>query len=86
MFRTKHSIGFGDYDSGRFRPGDAVFALDGLRTPLILRRLGDNKYKIVTYCYVMGALEYDEWKSAGGKGPWGELPEPMERTRMIDIY
>ena len=65
-----------------------VFALDGARSPFILRKQAENQYKIVTACYLMGALQYATLRKKNIKGPWGEFPESPsdeERTRMIEI-
>jgi hypothetical protein len=89
VFRTEHSMGFADYDPTSWTKGDVVVALDGAHAPMILQSLGGNRYRIKCDCYLMAALEYDSWKEAGGRGPWGELPDPVpeeEHTRLIDLY
>jgi hypothetical protein len=87
VFRTKHSLGFGDYGESIWREGDVVCAIDGMRNPAILRPLSEGKYCIVCECYLMAALEYGAWKESGGRGPWGELPDSTERvSREIELY
>lgn len=89
VFRTKHSMGFADYSPTSWTKGDVIVALDGAHAPMILQSLGGNRYRIKCDCYLMAALEYDSWKEAGGRGPWGELPDPVpeeEHTRLIDLY
>lgn len=65
-----------------------IFALDGARCPFILRKRGVDQYTIVTACYLMGALQYDDLSKEGARGPWGAypaLPAMLERSRMIEI-
>lgn len=89
LFRTEHSLGFAaNYGSSQWMRGDVVVALDGARAPFILHR-SEGRYRIASDCYLMAALEYDEWKQKGGRGPWGELPDPVpeeQRSLMIEIY
>ena len=65
-----------------------IFALDGAQCPFILRKQGGDQYTIVTACYLMGALQYDDLRKKGTVGPWGTypaLPTMLERSRMIEI-
>ncbi|KAJ4295575.1 hypothetical protein N0V90_007588 [Kalmusia sp. IMI 367209] len=89
VFRTQHSLGFAIYNPKIHVEGDVVVALDGARAPFIMRKIEEGKYRIVCDCYLMAAFEYDGWKQAGGRGPWGELPDPLpdeQRTKMIEIF
>lgn len=65
-----------------------VYAIDGARSPFILRSRAKNQYSIVTACYLMGALEYESLRREGTLGPWGPypiLPTNLERSRIIEI-
>ena len=56
LFHTHYSVGFCRV---HFRAGDVVFAVDGLSTPLILRKVGQQQYEIIGGCYLWAALELD---------------------------
>ena len=65
-----------------------IYALDGARSPFILRSRGNNQYSIIAACYLMGALEYETFAKNGTLGPWGAYPASptnSERSRMIEI-
>jgi len=68
--------------------GDEIFAVDGVGSPLVLRKTGVNQYRIVTECWLLAALELDCWNPGTKKGRWGEdVERPTEtQTRMIEIY
>lgn len=70
-----------------FRPGDAIFAVDGISTPLILREIRPGEYKVVSECYLWAALELDYWSPGTKKGIWGtrHYDHGCEQTRMITI-
>jgi hypothetical protein len=72
-----------------FREGDEVWAVDGVRVPLILRKTGWLQYRVVSECYFWAALELDYWNPGSKKGRWGddvELPSYPEQTHFIDIF
>lgn len=70
-----------------FREGDAIFAVDGVSTPLILREIKPGEYRIVSECYLWAALELDYWNPGTKKGRWGtrHYDHGCEQTRMITI-
>jgi hypothetical protein len=86
LFETNNSVGFTD---GNYRERDQVFAIDGAKSPFILRRVGEeNEYKIVSDCYLWAALELDYWNPGTRKGLWedGDDRQPREeQTRMIEM-
>jgi hypothetical protein len=87
LFETNNSVGF---TNGNHREGDQVFAIDGAKSPFILRRVSEekNQYKIVSDCYLWAALELDYWNPGTRKGFWedGDDRQPREeQTRMIEL-
>ena len=94
LFESQYSVGLVPrYMSGvhtgfvTFQEGDAIFAVDGVSTPLILRELKPGEYRIVSECYLWAALELDYWNPGTKKGRWGtrHYDHGCEQTRMITI-
>lgn len=85
LFTTQYSIG---HARGDIRNGDAVYVLDGARTPFVLRRIGPKEYTIVTVCYLWAALELDYWNPGTRKGLWGSrhYDHACEQTQMIVVH
>jgi hypothetical protein len=87
VFRTYYSIGF---CRAMVRPGDMIFAVDGVRAPLVLRRKNGTSsgYKVIGECYLWAALELDYWNPGTRKGIWSSRPCDLGQvqTRMIEIY
>lgn len=85
IFFTNYSVGF---TSVPHLQGDAVFAVDGVRYPLLLREVGPAKFRIVGICYLWAALELDYWNPGTHKGLWPDRPVDMGsvQTRMIELY
>ena len=87
LFRTYYSIGF---CRSELRRGDMIFAVDGVRVPLILRRHDGTSsgYRVVGECYLWAALELDYWNPGTKKGVWSSRPYDLGQvqTRMIEIY
>jgi hypothetical protein len=93
LFETQYSVGHVSRElpklrsSVNFREGDAIFAVDGVSTPLILREIRPGEYMIVSECYLWAALELDYWNPGTKKGRWGtrHYDHGCEQTRMITI-
>lgn len=94
LFETQYSVGHMprkspelDASPVNFREGDAIFAVDGVSTPLILREIKPGEYRIVSECYLWAALELDYWNPGTKKGRWGtrHYDHGCEQTRMITI-
>jgi len=87
MFTSRFSVGFRPFD---YPPtvADEIFAIDGTKELFIMRRTADQKYRIVSKCYLWAAWELDCWNPGTRKGRWGpSLSRPtFEQTRMIEIY
>lgn len=87
LFRTHYSVGF---CRAIVQPGDMIFAIDGVRVPLILRRHDGTSsgYRVVGECYLWAALELDYWNPGTKKGIWSSRPYDLGQvqTRMIEIY
>ena len=91
LFTSHFSVGFPGISSEEWtiRRGDEIFAIDGARTPFILRKsehIADH-YEIIDECYLWAALELDCWNPGTRKGRWGpgvERPTTTQ-TRMINI-
>jgi hypothetical protein len=85
FFSSHFSLGFTRRD---IEKGDEIFAVDGMRTPLILRRTGGDEYRIVAACWLWAALELDCWIPGTKKGRWGpDVERPtVKQTRMIEIH
>lgn len=84
-FSTHYSVGFSRVD---LEPGDFIFAIDGVRTPLVLRRCegSDSAYRVVGECYLWAALDLDYWNPGTKKGVWRRRPYDLgEQTRLIEI-
>ena len=67
---------------------DEIFAIDGAKELFIMRRYEDQKYRVVSPCYLWAAWELDCWNPGSKKGRWGpDVKRPTrEQTRMIEIY
>ena len=94
LFETQYSVGHVPRKSPNvhvspvtFFEGDAIFAVDGISTPLILREIRPGEYRIVSECYLWAALELDYWNPGTKKGRWGtrHYDHGCEQTRMITI-
>lgn len=87
VFRTHYSVGF---SRAKVECQDVIFAVDGVRVPLILRKHNgtSSKYRVVGECYLWAALELDYWNPGTHKGIWSSRPYDLGKvqTRMIDIY
>ena len=85
IFYTNYSIGF---TSVHHHAGDAVYAVDGVRYPLLLRELRPGVFRVIGICYLWAALELDYWNRGTHKGLWPERPVDLgaEQTRYIEIY
>ncbi|KAI0425713.1 heterokaryon incompatibility protein-domain-containing protein [Xylaria sp. FL1042] len=57
--------------------GDEVCVLLGCHTPMVLRRVGDNVFRIVGECYVLGISE--------GEALLGPLPDGTRRVFASDV-
>jgi hypothetical protein len=84
MFQTHYSVGF---TTANHDPGDNVFAVDGIPEPLLLRPLGNEKYRFLGRCYLWAALELDYWNVGSHLGLWPDRPYDLgsEQTRMITL-
>jgi hypothetical protein len=86
MFRTHYSVGFCRV---KLRRQDVIFAVDGVRTPLVLRKHhgASSAYKVVGECYLWAALELDYWNPGTKKGIWRSRPYDLGQvqTRRIEI-
>jgi hypothetical protein len=86
VFRTHYSVGF---CRTKLRPGDMIFAVDGVRVPLALRRRDSTSlvYRVVSECYLWAALELDYWNPGTRKGVWSSRPYNLGKvqTRMIQL-
>jgi hypothetical protein len=94
LFESQYSVGLvpryqsdGRYGLAMFPEGEAIFAVDGVSTPLILREIRPGEYRIVSECYLWAALELDYWNPGTKKGRWGtrHYDHGREQTRMITI-
>jgi hypothetical protein len=93
LFETQYSVGHVPRKSPlqvnfvKFREGDAIFVVDGVSTPLILREIRLGEYRIVSECYLWAALKLDYWNPGTKKGRWGtrHYDHGCEQTRMITI-
>jgi hypothetical protein len=87
MFRTHYSVGF---SSVKVEHQDYIFAVDGVRTPLVLRKNNGASpgYRVVGECYLWAALELDYWNPGTRKGIWSSRPYDLGQvqTRMIEIF
>jgi hypothetical protein len=85
VFTTSNSVGFARYG---FLPGDEIWAMDGAKTPFVLRKTEHNSYRIVANCYLWAALELDYWNPGTKKGRWSEdRPAHNEQqTHIIEIH
>jgi hypothetical protein len=85
MFVTENSVGFARRGH---EPNDEIWAIDGARSPFILRKCGYKTYRIVSVCYLWAALELDYWIPGTKKGRWrGDRPAPdFEQTHTIEIH
>ena len=93
IFLGKYSVGIASHEA--FELGDAVFAVDGVTTPLLLRedRSSDGNddesyfFRVVGPCYVYAGMELDYWNEGSGKGRWGNgfYGPRNQQTRMIEI-
>ena len=84
-FRTDYSMGF---SSSWTLHGDAIFAIDGVQHPMVLREIGPNEYRIVGVCYLWAAMEAQKSGSRGSDGIWGQEANNLgsQRTRFIEVY
>jgi len=86
IFETTYSIGIALLG---FREGDEIWAIDGVRAPLILRKTGWLRYRVVMECHLWAALELDCWNPGSKKGLWGADVDPIahrEQTHFIDLH
>jgi hypothetical protein len=85
MFSSHYSVGCARRG---FEPGDEIFAIDGARSPFILRKSGSRCYRIVSGCYLWEALQLDCWNPGSNKGRLGAnlVEAGQKQTRMIEIY
>lgn len=44
------------------RPGDKVCVFAGANVPVILRPLGGQNYELISYAFVVGAMQGEAWK------------------------
>ena len=84
VFFTHNSIGL---SKAKFGKGDLVFAVDGVKTTLILRKNGPQQYKIVGECYLWAAFELDYWNAESKKGRRRTRPydHDYNQTQIIEI-
>lgn len=84
IFQTTRSIGFA---SGNYREGDQVFAIDGAKAPFILRNIEENRYKIVSDCYLWGAMDLvcEIYHTPGGQRSRPNVETREHRTRVIEL-
>jgi len=85
FFSSHFSIGI---SRGGIQKGDEIFAVDGVRIPLVLRRVSSQRYRIVSGCLLWAALQLDCWNPGtkqGRCGPGIERPT-NKQTQMIEIY
>jgi hypothetical protein len=85
FFPTYYSAGLSDC---KFLAGDAVFAIDGVQHPMLLRQVCPGVYRIVGKCYVWAAMNLDYWNPGTYKGIWSDRPFDLgtQQTQFIDIY
>jgi hypothetical protein len=77
-----------DFAHSGFGSGNEIWALDGARAPLVLRKTGHKKLRIVSECYLWAALELDHWNPGTGKGRVHEkksAPYAIQ-THIIEIH
>jgi hypothetical protein len=82
MFTTNYSVGF---SHSLLRPGDIVFAVDYIQTPLILRECAPGCHQIIGECYLSSALELEYWDPGCGKGRWSSRPYDHGSDRASTI-
>ncbi|CAI6335625.1 unnamed protein product [Periconia digitata] len=70
VFRTRYSIGH--TPSHYTAEALTIFAVDGVRDPLILQKTETNEhsYKIIDGCYLLAALELDRLNTPHSTGLW----------------
>jgi hypothetical protein len=85
IFTTTNSVGFARHG---FESSDEIWAVDGARTPFVLRKTGPRIYRIVSDCYLWAALELDYWNPGTRKGRWIENRPAHDdkQTHIIEIY
>jgi len=85
FFSSYFSIGAAECG---IKKGDEIFAVDGVRIPLVLRRAGPQQYWVVTGCLLWAALQLDCWNPGTNEGRCGPgVERPTEKqTQMIEIY
>ena len=85
LFSSQFSVGLTDWIP---QIGDRIFAIDGARTPFILRATGPQQYQIVDPCFLWAALNQDYWTTRKEEmaNEWGLHGTIMEQTEMIEIY
>jgi hypothetical protein len=76
-FDTRYTIGSSPSD---FKPGDEIFALDGVPCPLLLRQVRPNRYRIVGKCYIL----FGDHLRICNAGP--TFNTQCDQTRMIEVY
>ena len=86
IFLGNYSVGMAQHKS--FEPEDAIFAIDGVKSLVILRETSSHYFRVICTCYVFAALELGYWNPETKKGRWRtNLQGPRGRqTRMINIY
>lgn len=91
LFESQYSVGLAPRNPhivhATLQEGDAIFAVDGFSSLLILRHIKMGQYRIMSECYLWAALELDYWNPGTKKGRWGtrHYDHGCEQTRMITI-
>ncbi len=85
IFLGTYCVGLANHET--FEQGNAIFAVDGVSTPLLLRETSDHHFRVLGPCHVHAVLELDYWNPGTRKGRWGtNFYGPRNRqTRMIQI-
>jgi hypothetical protein len=87
LFYTRYTLGLSGSNP---RPGDAVFAVDGVPCPLLLRQVQPNRYRIVGTCSILfgdhlricNAPEMRDSRLRFERTPRTQC----NKTRMIEVY
>jgi hypothetical protein len=56
------------FDTPILQRGDEIFTIDIARMLFVLRRIGNEHYKIVNVCYLWTAMELDCWNPGAKEG------------------
>jgi hypothetical protein len=89
-FCTRYSLGF---TSGHCPPEDVVAIIDGLSRPCLMRRIGEDCYRIVGTCYLWATQKLDPSEQVSSEEYWitdrfdTEVQQAWQRRmRAIEIH